>query len=428
MLRLRSSLRALFTAAIGAMVAPEHPARAQTVRPTGVNVAAQSATTVFLTFDGLTADQKATEAFWCGALVSARPARGLRCAPGTLYGQLPLRYDLAVRGGRAFTDVMSIPASVTRRAYQDAARGRSSEFYYVRRFVDRTGGPDVYVSVICRLTQGGATTPLSLTDVRLTFASSSAVPVLSAEAVPPAWWADVRYTGTGRLVGRWEVVRPGEDAPTPTDLLTEASLPLDERASQRRYMQVGRFNEFLPPAGRVRLAGPDPARLPRDVDGVYLLLLRIEAGDDRDGVTDPSGISSGPVASAAVAGFPLPVLRYVVGRASTADAAAIEEPNSPERLGSVSLLAPAPNAIVPSGPWSFAWVPIAATATYRLEVTTQNGTAVYQALVAGDNATYAPPPFFAKKASGAPLRWRVRAFDLSGRELARSGWRRLDQP
>lgn len=427
MLRLRLPLHVLCAAAIGGVFAPEQPARAQTVRPTGVNVAAQSATTVFLTFDGLTADQTATEAFWCGALVSARPARGLRCAPGTLYGQLPLRYDLAVRGARTFTDVMTIPASVTRRAYQDAARGRSSEFYYVRRFVDRTGGPDVYVSVVCRLTQGGATTPLSLTDVRLTFASSNAVPVLSPEVVPPAWWADLRYTGTGRLVGRWEVVRPGEDAPTPTDLLTEASLPLDERASQRRYMQVGRFNEFLPPAGRVRLAGPDPARLPRDVDGVYLVLLRIEAGDDRDGVTDPRGISSGPVASAALAGFPLPVLRYVVGRAATVDMAGTEEPSMPDRLGSVALLAPAANAAIPTGPWNFAWVPTTAAATYRLEITTRSGTAVFQAIVAGDNATYVPPPFFANNASGAPLRWRVRAFDQTGRELARSAWRLLDQ-
>lgn len=402
-------------------------AQAQSVRPTGVNVAAQSATTVFLTFVGLSAGQTATEAFWCGSVVNASPARGLRCDPATLYGRLPLRFDLSSRAVGTFTDVMTIPASVARRAYQDAVRGRSSEFFYVRRFVDRAGGPDVFVAVTCRLTAGGATTPLSLTDVRVAFTTDAAVPVLSADAAPPTWWADVTYTGTGRLAGRWEVVRPGDDAPSNLDLLTEATLPLEERASQRRYMQLGRFNEFLPPSGRVRVPGPDPARLPRDVDGVYLVLLRVEAGDDRDGVTDPSGISSGPVASAAVAGFPLPVLRYVVGSATTETVK-----RNDNRVGGglrrIALLVPSANASVASTGWKFGWMPIAEAAHYRLEVATLDGTAVFEAVVMSATAAYAPPPFFAAKANGAPIRWRVRGFDLTGREVARSPWWNLKLP
>ena len=47
-------------------------ARAQIrVNPTGVNVNAQGATTVFLTFGGLGSDYVPVEAFWCGRLITA---------------------------------------------------------------------------------------------------------------------------------------------------------------------------------------------------------------------------------------------------------------------------------------------------------------------------------------------------------------------
>ena len=52
------------------------------VNPTGVNVSAQGATTVFLTFGGL-AGYEAVEAFWCGELISAAPAIGRRCDPSS---------------------------------------------------------------------------------------------------------------------------------------------------------------------------------------------------------------------------------------------------------------------------------------------------------------------------------------------------------
>ncbi len=47
-----------------------------------------------------------------------------------------------------------------------------------------------------------------------------------------------------------------EDPPAARDLVTEASLPIDQRASQRRFTQLERFNIFLPPDGRVTLPGP----------------------------------------------------------------------------------------------------------------------------------------------------------------------------
>jgi hypothetical protein len=40
-------------------------------------------------------------------------------------------------------------------------------------------------------------------------------------------------------------------------------------------------------------------------------------------------------------------------------------------------------------------------------------------------AEYQPPPLLAERAGNTPLRWRVRAEDATGREVARSGWRRL---
>ncbi len=113
-------------------------------------------------------DTRPVEALWCGELIDARPAIGLRCDPGTILGSLPIRFNLASASGQdALTDIMSIPASVTRRAYQAAAAGDRSSFFYVRRFVDGAGGPDQYVAVTCRLAGGGARTPLALTDVQL---------------------------------------------------------------------------------------------------------------------------------------------------------------------------------------------------------------------------------------------------------------------
>jgi hypothetical protein len=79
------------------------------------------------------------------------------------------------------------------------------------------------------------------------------------------------------------MVRPGEPLPTERDLLTEASLPIEERALQRRYTTLQRFDLFVPPTGRVFLPGPDPVTLPKDTSGLHLILLRIEATNDREG-------------------------------------------------------------------------------------------------------------------------------------------------
>ena len=385
------------------------------VNPNGVNVNTQGATTVFLTYGGISG-YSATEALWCGELMPATPAIGLRCTPGSIFGQLPIRYEHSTASGAtAFTDIMTIPASVARRAYQAAENGANSAFYYVRRF-RRAGSPDQYVAVTCRLSGGGARSPLSLTDVRIAFAPEAPVLHVAQGEPLPVLEAAITYTGTGRLSGRWEIVLPGEELPTEQDLLTEATLPLEKRGTQRRYTQLARFNEFLPPAGRVVLPGPDPDRLPTTADGIYYVLLRIEATTEKEGDSNlaAAGAGTGIVPGGAVAGFPMPVLRYIVGSGET-----IEKLDARATL---QLLAPAVNAVLDSTT-IFTWQAFAQAALYTIEFETDSAQPVLSALVPATIAAYRAPPWFRERVAGRPFRWRVVATDLAGRALGRSAWR-----
>ena len=99
-----------------------HSAGAVTaVNPTGVNVRSTGVTTVFLTFQG-TAGQTAVDAFWCGEITvpANTPTPVDPCVPGTLFGHLPVRNNLSTPSGTGgfanTTDIMTIPASVARRA------------------------------------------------------------------------------------------------------------------------------------------------------------------------------------------------------------------------------------------------------------------------------------------------------------------------
>lgn len=387
--------------------------------PNGVNVNSQDATTVFITFGGLQS-QVPVEAFWCGELIPAAPAIGQRCAPGSIFGRLPLRYDQSRVNGSTFTDIMSIPANVVRRAYQAASAGQTSSFFYVRRFVSTNGGPDEYVFVTCRMAGAGARTPLSLTDVRVQFEiDSPLLPVRPGQAPPPLF-ADIRYNGTGRLRGRWEVVVPGNEVPTAEDLLTEASLPVELRGRQRRYTAIDRFNVFLPPTGTVRLPGPDPAKLPTAIEGLYLILLRIEASDDKEADSNLAlaGAGQGIVHSGAVAGFPMPALRYYVGNAGEVFAPGGEKP--------VVLLEPAEGAHVAGGSApEFRWRENALAPFFRVDVRNADGAVVLSAVVERGETRYVAPSWFHEKAGSGRLQWRVVALSTDGEDLGSSGWRDL---
>ncbi|MBL8343310.1 MAG: hypothetical protein JNL30_17720 [Rubrivivax sp.] len=209
-------------------------------------------------------------------------------------------------------------------------------------------------------------------------------------------------------------MQPGEPEPTEDDLLTEATLPAERRAAQRRWTVLERFDHLLPPTGDVLLPGSDPARLPVHADGCCLLLLRIEASDDREGRSDIGG--GRQVAAGGVAGFALPVLRYAVGGGA---AGAVPAP---------LLLAPAARPAA-GEPLEFTWLDTPGAALLRLEVQpAAGGTEVLSALVRPAVARYQPPPWVVQAHRGQPLRWRVVALAEGGAEIAASGWRALSWP
>ena len=387
------------------------------VNPSGVNVNTNGATTVFLSF-GRLVDQVPVEAFWCGELTSAAPDVGNKCNPNTIFGQLPIRYDLSrINPDGTYTDIMSIPPSVARRAYQAAQQGASSAFFYVRRFVSTVGGPDEFVAVTCRLAGGGARVPFSLLDVTIVADTETPVLFVKTGEKAPGLIAEIYYNGTGQLKGRWEVVFPGEEPPTARDLLTEASLPIEERGLQRRYTELERFNTFLPPTGKFILPGPDPRKIPTSVDGLYLLLLRIEASADKEGDSNLGVVGgSGVVHSGAVAGFPIPPLRYYVGN-SRSDIIT-------EKEGRLALLLPAENAkLAAQAPIDFSWVEVKQGALYRLEAKNSQGQLVLSAFVQSGTTSYRAPNWLQDKLPDGELRWRIVALNFSGRVVQKSDWR-----
>ena len=261
--------------------------------------------------------------------------------------------------------------------------------------------------------------PFSLTDVQLSFEGKPTVQFVQPGAAPPAISAEVTYTGTGRLRGRWEVVRPGQPVPEERDLLSEAALPIEERGRQQRYAEVQRIDVFLPPTGKAVIPGPDVHRIPTDLEGQYLLLLRIEATDDKAADSDLSavGAGAGVVHSGGVAGFPMPVLRYVVG--STAPAAV--------HAGGVTLLTPDDGSVVPAGGHiDLTWRDGSGSALYRVEVQTSAGELLCAAFVQPGTGVYRVPPFIKDKVSDTRIRWRVIAVDSQGRSIGASVWRTVN--
>ncbi len=387
------------------------------VNPSSVNTYSQGATTVFLTFSNMV-NKRPADACFCGELVSAAPDIGLRCRPGTEFGCLPVRYDQSRLGGNStYTDIMSVPPSVSRRAYLDAAGGAPGIYFYVRRFVSTVGGPDEFVPVTLRLAGNGAAVPFSITEVKLSWGVDKPVLIVKPDEKMPSIKAEITYTGTGRLVGRWELVKPGEELPSERDLLTEATLPIEERGLQRRYTQLSRFNIFMPPVGRFTLPGPEWWRVPSHINGLYVVLLRIEAAED----TNPGLAAAGQslLATGGVAGFSMPVLRYYVGGGSGL-------PNAAETKARFALVEPADRAVFAESDFvDFNWTAIEGAAFYRLEVETGQSTSVLSAILLGGVNSYRAPSWLKEKAGEAELSWRVLAFDQSRNQIGETVSRSL---
>lgn len=394
---------------------------AQTVQvsPNSVNASSQGATSVLLTYGGVI-NLRPVESTWCGALIPAAPSLGFTCDPTTIYGRLPVRYNQAtLSGNNAYTDIMSITPQVARRAYLDAVNGNTSTFFYVRRFVSTVGGPDEFVPVTIRLSGNGAGVPLSLTEVKLTWGVGKPVLFVKSGEKLPRVEAEISYTGSGRLKGRWELVKPGEAPPEPRDLLPEATLPAEERGTQRRYTEMSRFNLYLPPTGKIVLTGPEVWRVDESLNGLYQILLRVEASDDKFGDTDLAsvGAGGGVVHAGAVAGFSLPVLKYYVSNGDVAPSLVTT---------TLQLIGPDDKATVgPNNHVDFTWSRLQDAKTYRLEVEDLQSTPVLSAILATTTTVYRAPSWLAQRVGDRIVRWRVVAFDSDGKELGNTEWRVL---
>lgn len=379
------------------------------VNPTGVNVNSQNPTTVFLTFGQIPAGYVPAEAIWCGELIpSPPPSLGLQCRPDTIFGSLPNRFNRSTTSGNSgFTDIMAIPPSVVRRAYQAALSGDDAGFFYVRRFVSTTGQPDQFVNVTCRLTSGGARVPFALTNVELETPTGEPIMFLKSGEKFPEITAEIQYNGTGRLKGRWEMVQPGEELPTDRDLLTEATLPIEERANQRRYTQIARFNDFLLPIGKHKLTLKVTNSMPILAAGQYLLLLRIEAVNDKESDSNLAtiGVGGGTVHSGAVASFPMPTVKFFI----TGESAV----NQWQENGAVLPIKDLP--VDKTQPLIFTWRELPETTAYRLEVLDETEKVILSAITLSPITSYRTPSWFWERFGNKNLTWRVLTIDEKGK-------------
>jgi hypothetical protein len=307
-----------------------------------------------------------------------------------------------------------------------------------------SGSPITFTTASGGTSAGAANDPIAFSLVKLVFGESETGKVQAFyQRNDPieAFGAQLTYSGSGTLRGRWEVVYPGEPLPSELDLVPEASLPISLRQQQQRFFLVDRVQTFLSPLGRIFLKGPDPARLPKNLPGRYLILLRIEA------TPGPSGTENGK------AGFAFPMLAYTIQESnvretpaqakaraaltvnawSVADFSSLGEiGRGTVRIDGSSLkpsavgqgfvgLAPAPiglmlpqaaGSIARDKPLTFSWADIPDAAQYRFELATAAGRPLLVTVVAPGVATYTAPPLLRDDVPpGTLVQWRVLAIN-----------------
>jgi hypothetical protein len=217
------------------------------------------------------------------------------------------------------------------------------------------------------------------------------------------------------------VVQPGDELPEARDLLPEAALPPNERGTQRRYTQLERFNVFLPPTGKIELRGPDPSRLPTLVEGAHQVVLRIEVSDDKEGDSNlaSAGAGAGIVHSGAVAGFPLPSLRYIVGSGGS------ELSPIASRAVMRAILPRDGDTLTIGRSSEFSWAELPNASTYELQVRTHDGVTIFGAVLLAKTTRYHAPSWLADRAADKSLQWRVIAKNVVGDPIQRTPWRTL---
>lgn len=175
--------------------------------------------------------------------------------------------------------------------------------------------------------------------------------------------AELLYRGSGQVEGRWELLRPGEEQPE----------------------IIARFRSFLPPSGKLLLAGPEWSQLPHESSGTYSVLMRVERVTDKSGDADLRQTS-------------VPVLRYWAG-------------NGQLRM---ALIAPEDGGLMDAGAavLHFTTGPVG---IYRIEIADPLEHVVLRALVPPGATTYRLPPWIAGKLGGkGAMNWRLSSLKMDG--------------
>ena len=183
--------------------------------------------------------------------------------------------------------------------------------------------------------------------------------------------------------------------------MSEAALPPEERGTQRRYTLLNRFNINLPPGGKYILPGPENWRIDKTIQGMYLLLFRVEASDASDSV---SNTGQNSVATGGVVGFSMPTLHYYVGNSNNLDINQITDIDATNFRP----------------PMILRWKEVANAKLYRIDIEDPDGKKVFSSIVMPSTKDYQLPSFIRELASAKQLKWRISAIDEASKTLEES--------
>jgi hypothetical protein len=146
------------------------------------------------------------------------------------------------------------------------------------------------------------------------------------------------------------------------------------------------------------LPGPENWRIDKTIEGMYLLLFRVEA-------SDAPNSASGTISTGAVAGFQMPVLRYYVGNSSNAD------------VTQITNIAIGGDLEDEKPPIILTWKAVENTKLYRLEIEDEEGKKVFSAVALPTSRTYQLPSFIQALTASKQLKWKILAIGEEGKLL-----------
>ena len=173
----------------------------------------------------------------------------------------------------------------------------------------------------------------------------------------------------------------------------------------------------LPPVGKFQLKIEDTKRIPIIAEGQYILLLRIEATDDKESDSDLAalGVGGGIVHSGAIAAFPMPTLKFFVSGKSEKIAG---EENAPAGLSGFL-------SVKSNAPLIFNWKESSGAAVYRLEITDGQSKAILSAVLLSSVTIYRAPSWFWTRFKDGKI-WRGASRRLTTTGKSSAGANRKD--